>query len=317
MHEEVDRFLIVLQRDKGFSGNTIAAYRNDLAQFQLYVASPPDQDHLGPVVTWQELTDIYLNQFVLYLKEREYAAASVARKSAAVKSFCHFLASEGVLRADPSEKMISPKVGKYTPKAITPDQVARLLAQPQAGSAIDKPETIRDYAMLQTLYATGMRVSELVSLDTQDVDSDGQGVLCTGKAGRQRELPLRAAWDAMLHYLEAGRPQLAPEYEVALFVNHRGTRLTRQGFWLILKTYADRAGIQDVTPHTLRHSFAWNALHNGSGMREVQQLLGHVSVSTTQVYRRVTLAPDLATSSHGEIDELADFGSEAVPAAVN
>jgi integrase/recombinase XerD len=193
------------------------------------------------------------------------------------------------MRADPAANMAAPKVDKYVPRAITPAEVARLLEQPGRLASASRPEALRDQAMLETLYATGMRVSdELVALDVEDVDLERACVHCTGKASRRRTLPLRSsAVEALDRYLREGRPALALTDGGALFLNHRGNRLTRQGFWLILKSYAEQAHIGDITPHTLRHSFAMHALKHGAELRDVQQLLGHVSISTTQVYRRL------------------------------
>ncbi|HEY7035014.1 MAG TPA: tyrosine recombinase [Thermomicrobiales bacterium] len=288
MQDAVDRFLDILGTERGFSANTISAYRNDLGQFIGYLQDPPADDRQPPVAAWTELTDGHLSVFLLYLRGRDYASSTVARKTAAIKSFCHFLLDEGVMRADPAANVASPKVDKYVPRAISPAEVALLLEQPARQAAARRPEGLRDLAMLETLYSTGMRVSELVSLDVDDVDTDGATVCCTGKAGRQRTVPLRtSAVEALKHYVQDGRISLALGDTPALFLNHRGSRLTRQGFWLILKSYAEQAQIGDITPHTLRHSFATHALKDGTELRDVQHLLGHVSISTTQVYRRL------------------------------
>lgn len=288
MQDSVDRFLLVLESERGFSGNTISAYRNDLIQFIGYLQQPPAQDHQTAVAQWTELTDQHLQVYLLYLRERDYAASTVARKTAAIKSFCHFLMNEGIMRADPAANMTSPKVDKYVPRAMSPDEVDRLLAEPKRVADANRPEAIRDHAMLETLYSTGMRVSELVALDVDDADLENGRVRASGKAGRSRYVPLRpTAIAAIARYLELGRPTIALGDDRALFLNHRGNRLTRQGFWLILKSYAERAGVQDITPHTLRHSFATHALKHGVGLRDVQHMLGHVSISTTQVYRRL------------------------------
>jgi integrase/recombinase XerD len=186
--------------------------------------------------------------------------------------------------------MSSPKVDKYTPRSISAEEVERLLAQPARDAATvgDRPETARDHAMLEALYSTGMRVSELVALDTVDVDLDANHLRCASRTLRERRVPLRpTAIEAIGHYLENARPRLVLREEHALFLNHRGNRLTRQGFWLILKSYATKADIADITPHTLRHTFATHALRGGANLRDVQLLLGHVSISTTQVYRRL------------------------------
>jgi integrase/recombinase XerD len=241
---------------------------------------------------WEQLTDHDLTNYLLFLRSRNYASSTVARKMAAIKSFFNFLVAEGQLRGDPGARMTAPRVDKYTPRSISPSEVERLLQQPaiDGGSAARRPEAARDRAMLETLYATGMRVSELVALDCEDVNLLERRMRCAGRTTRERLLPLReSAVEAVDHYLFQARPRLVLRDESALFLNHRGNRLTRQGFWLILKSYATKADIADLTPHTLRHTFATHALGRGADLREVQQLLGHVSISTTQIYRRMAL----------------------------
>ena len=311
MHQDVERFLRVLEAERGFSVNTIFAYRNDLTQFLNFLGndsagesgSEPSEDAgLGPasaaprmspqVQNWNQLTDQDLISYMLFLRSRKYASSTVARKMAAIKSFFNFLIGEGQLRGDPGARMTAPRVDKYTPRSISPSEVERLLQQPakEGGSTARRPEAARDRAMLETLYATGMRVSELVSLDCEDVNLLERRMRCAGHTARERLLPLReSAIEAIDHYLGQARPLLVLREESALFLNHRGNRLTRQGFWLILKSYASKADIADITPHTLRHTFATHALGRGADLREVQQLLGHVSISTTQVYRRMAL----------------------------
>jgi integrase/recombinase XerD len=227
----------------------------------------------------------------------------VARKTAAIKSFCAFLQRERIVTHDLGARVSSPRVDKYVPRAITPDEINRLLEQPTLGAQSARPENIRDRAMLEVLYWSGMRVSELVALDPSDLDLSSGTVRCAGKAGRSRILPLSArAIDAVQGYLADSRPRLAHEEDGPLFVNHRGGRLTRQGFWLILKSYAQKAAIDDITPHTLRHSFATHALSHGAELRDVQQLLGHVSISTTQIYRQLAAE----SRSHGTVDGMRD-----------
>lgn len=284
----VQQFLTALEADRGFATNTIAAYRNDLEQFCAYVQNPPQEDHIPAISQWSELTEAHLSTYILHLRGREYAASTIARKTAALKSFSAYLVNRGVTRVDAAEKLSAPRVEKYTPRSISPSEIDQLLAQTARAAAENRPEGLRDQAMLETLYSTGMRVSELVALNLPDIDLERRVAKCTGKGGRQRSVPLRtSAINALRNYLEHGRTRIAPNEEQALFVNHRGSRLTRQGFWLILKAYARQAGIQDITPHTLRHSFATHALRHGYELRDVQQMLGHVSISTTQVYRRV------------------------------
>jgi integrase/recombinase XerD len=280
MRESIERFLSALEAGNDFSSNTVSAYRNDLNQFVGFIS-----DELG-VCSWAELQDTHLTSYVLQMRERKYASSTVARKTAAIKSFFGFMVRSGELRSDPSESLASPRVEKYVPKAMSEQQIQALLHEPTRDM---KPENTRDCAMLQTLYATGMRVSELVSLDLNDVDLERGTVCCTGKQNRRRDVELSPeATAALTQYLELGRPVIAKVAdEQALFLNHRGNRLTRQGFWLILKQYAQAAGIDEITPHTLRHSFAAHQITRGRDLGDVQRILGHVSISTTQIYQKI------------------------------
>jgi integrase/recombinase XerD len=301
MEEQIDAFLSSLQSDRQYSPNTSAAYRNDLLQFLAYLNAPPAEDQATPVTTWPEMTNEHLGGYLLYLRSRAYAASTVARKTAALKSFSSYLRKQGIVSEAIGARLSSPKVDKYVPKAITRDEVTHLLEQPTSATP-DRPESIRDRAMLTLLYDTGMRVSELVGLDVADVDLDQARVQCQGKAGRTRTVPMNPlALSALTDYLDRARATLTNADAVSLFVNHRGGRLTRQGFWLILKSYAQRAGIDDITPHTLRHSYAVHALGRGAALSEVQKQLGHVSISTTQIYRQ--LATDGATQSRAIVGE--------------
>ncbi len=280
MEQQIGQFLQMLQSEKDFSQNTISAYRNDLGQF---AAQLRDEQGLG---VWTEVTQDHLVTHLLHLRGRQYASSTVARKTAAMKSFFHFLTETGMIPGDPSALLSSPKVDKYVPRAITPDEVERLLSQPMKASGA---EALRDRAMLETLYSTGVRVSELVAFDLTCAELNDDRIRCIGKGGRERWIPLKpSAVRSLRDYLARGRSRIARESpDPALFLNHRGQRLTRQGFWLILKGYARSAGIIDITPHTLRHSFAAHELHKGAELRSVQQILGHVSISTTQVYQQL------------------------------
>ena len=290
MEDQIERFLSALQAERGFSLNTVSAYRNDLRQFVTYLNNPSEEDHVASIQAWENLTNDHLNAYSLFLRERSYAPSTVARKTAAMKSFTAFLWRDGLLQSELGTSLSTPKVDKYLPKAISQVDVQRLLEEPLRETP-ERPESVRDRAMLEVLYATGMRVSELVSLDLDDIDSSNGSILCQGKAGRSRSVPLgQRAIEATHTYLETARERLTRAETKPLFVNHRGGRLTRQGFWLILKSYAEKAGIEGITPHTLRHSFATHALKKGAELREVQQLLGHVSISTTQVYRQLANA---------------------------
>ena len=281
MNDQIEAFLTSLMEEKGYSSNTIVAYRNDLSQFDGYLQGL----QLG---AWDEVTPQHLVTYVDGLRhEHEYASATVARKVAAAKSFFRFLVNNGVLSQDPSEKLDSPKVRKYLPTSISREAVELLLQAPGNGNSA---RSLRDSALLEILYATGMRVSEVVALDVRDVDLANACVHCTSKAShvKERRIPLYArAVVTVQDYMDKSRPKLLrTEEETALFLNHRGQRLTRQGLWLIIKKYVKEVGIDDsVTPHTLRHSFATHKLNGGAKVREVQELLGHANVSTTQVYR--------------------------------
>jgi integrase/recombinase XerD len=287
MEQEIGHFLDFLSVEKGASSNTIAAYKNDLQQFGTYVLGLSTN---GDRPLWPQVDRGALLDFVLELRRRRYADATVARKVAAVKSFFSFLHAEGLLRRNPAESLSSPRVGKSLPKPLSVREIDELLEQPARRSS---PEARRDSAMLETLYATGMRVTELVSLDMNDVHLNPASayVRCIGKGSKERTLPLHEQpVRALQAYLEDGRPNMVRHrQETALFVNRRGDRLTRQGFWLILKGYTKQAGITTpVTPHTLRHSFATHMLRSGQPLRNVQELLGHANMSTTQVYTKLT-----------------------------
>src|SRR5512136_1208215 len=286
MQEKIEEFLTFLETEKGYADNTIAAYRNDLTQFSRNM-----EEHLADPsqATWVEVGKDAIVGYILNLKEREYTSSTVARKVAAIKSFFHYLVAEGVIKADPTATLDSPKVKKRLPKAISRDDISRLLAAPAKGTSA---KSQRDHALLELLYASGMRVTELVSLDIDDVNPVSGSVRVRGKkiSNKERVIPIGDhALEALQLYLDKGRLQLmrGPE-ERALFLNHRGQRLTRQGLWLIIKHYVDEVGIaQDVTPHTLRHSFAAHKLSQGKSLQDIQKLLGHANISTTQVYQHV------------------------------
>lgn len=285
MDANIQDFLNHLAAERGSSDNTVSAYRNDLGQFFEFMCS---KGHVGEA--WGELTREDLIAYILWLKDREYASATVARKVAAMKSFCGFLARIGALEDNPAEELDSPKVKKQLPTTLTPTEVDHLLALP--GKHGGSPKAMRDTALLEVLYATGMRVSELAGLSLDDLDVEGGTIRCTGKGNKERVMPLYTeATQALRNYLERGRPALLGGHpdDRTLFLNPRGEKLTRQGLWLIIKAYARELGLEDkVTPHTLRHSFATHMLNGGAGLREVQKLLGHANISTTQVYTHIS-----------------------------
>lgn len=284
-NERIDQFLNFLAVEKNASSNTLAAYRNDLDQFTKFMADA------FPGVAPEAMTKDQMVRFVEFLRdEKKYKDTTVARKVASLKSFFGFLVGEGVIAADPTEQVKSPQVGKQLPRALTVEEVDELLEQPARRNT---PEARRDKAMLELLNATGLRVTELVSLDVTDValESDPVTVRCVGKGDKERVLPLPGpVVDELRQYIFHIRPKLVRNRrEQALFVNRRGERLTRQGFWLILKGYAREAGLDDaITPHTLRHTYATHMLAGGMPLRYVQDALGHASISTTQIYTHLT-----------------------------
>lgn len=289
MDDCIAQFLNFLRVEKNASDNTIQAYRNDLGQFAAQVCGTA----APALAQWQVLGRPDILTFVEWMREnRGYRDATVARKVAAVKSFFAFLAAEGLSDVDPTENLKSPQVGKTLPRALTLEEIDHLLEQPARKQT---PEARRDKAMLELLYATGLRVTELVSLDLDDValESDPVTVRCVGKGDQERVRPLHPrAVDELRQYIFHIRPKLVRnKKERALFVNRRGERLTRQGFWLILRNYTKAAGFdKSVTPHTIRHTYATHMLEGGMPLRTVQEALGHASISTTQIYTHVTNA---------------------------
>lgn len=278
MQERIESYLTYLSQEEAYSGNTIAAYRNDLGQFFQWMMEQPQ----APAF-WEYVTTDQATRYLFHLREREYAASTVARKMAALKSFFQYLVEQEAIVENPCADIDAPKVKKYAPQALSRDGVARLMAEP---ARLKNTKGLRDRAMLEMLYATGLRVSELVNLVVDDLNLTQWTVRC-GSGGNERIVPISArACGALNEYLERGRTELARnEQQRTLFLNMRGSRLTRQGLWLIIKHYVEEAGIKaDVTPHTLRHSFAIHRLKEGSELSEVQELLGHANISTTQVY---------------------------------
>jgi integrase/recombinase XerD len=283
----VERFLDHLSVERGLSGNTIEAYRRDLTR---YVEFLRQNGRRNPALAGEPEIAAFIQDLAEseYEPGKPYRPASVARSLAAVRSFHKFLVREGDASADPAEGVSRPKVPRNLPRPLTVDEVAALVGAPGDDG---KPATLRDRAILETLYGAGLRISELVGLDVDDIDLDEGSVRAIGKGSKQRVVPLgRYATRAVQAYLVRGRPSLAGSRSGgALFLNQRGGRLTRQGTTNIIKAQARRAGIRKrVTPHMLRHSFATHLLEGGADVRVVQELLGHASVATTQIYTLVT-----------------------------
>ncbi len=281
-----DEFLAYLRFEKGLADNTIAAYRRDLGIWRAFCTSRG--------VSPDAATPATLRDYLEHLRSTgsgggSYSPASVARMLVSLKSFHRFLVREGHAQRDPTAKLGSPRRPRSIPKAIPLDEVERLLELPASDGL-----GCRDRAILECLYGAGLRISELVNLDVDDVDLDQGSVLVRGgKGGKSRRVPVgRAARSTVGAYLTTVRPALARKASSsggALFLNARGGRLSRQGCWKILRRYAERAGLGDrVSPHTLRHSFATHMLDAGADIRVVQELLGHASLATTQVYTLVS-----------------------------
>lgn len=314
MEREIAQFLSYMAVEKGSSSNTISAYRNDLAQFRAYFiergedhrandaqtlhttrpngtthpGAAPASDGASTQRDVAALSELELHDYLAYLREQQYAEATVARKVAAVKSFFSYMRAEGLIETNPAKQLSSPRVGRTLPQTLSINEVDALLEQPLRKNT---PESKRDKAMLEMLYATGMRVSEFVALnlDSIELHNNRASVRCIGKGRRERLIPIHsAAVSALFIYLNESRPKLARiRGERALFINRRGERLTRQGVWLVLKNYAREAGIGHVTPHTLRHSFATHLLRGRAPLRNVQELMGHANISTTQLYTQL------------------------------
>ena len=284
--QQVDRFLDHLAAERGLSPHTLAAYRRDLERYGAFLEERGVRD---PSAARED--DVAA--FVAHLSSsrygdgKSYRTSSVARGVAAVRSLHRFLVMEGDAAGDATAGVVRPRVPRTLPRPLTVDEVARILASPAGGT----PAALRDGAMLETMYGAGLRVSELVSLDVDDVDLEEGSVRVIGKGSKERIVPLgRYARAAIRTYVSKGRPALASSRSrAALFLNHRGGRLTRGGCDLILRGHVRRAGIRKrVSSHTLRHSFATHLLEGGADVRVVQELLGHASVATTQIYTLVT-----------------------------
>ncbi len=281
----IEAFLDYLLVQRNYSHHTIQAYRTDLHQLCAFLEEHvPLFDQRG----WDAVDAEALRLYQKDLYEQGYANATIARKLATVRSLFQYLLSMGVIQRDPTRGLEGPKVHRPLPKAISPEDIERLLDAP---THVDGPKGLRDQAILELLYATGMRVSELTALRLGDVDLERNIVRCRGKGNKEREVPFHeTAAQKLLAYLKDGRPHLQNgkypnDY---LFLNYRGKPLTRQGIWLIIKEYAKIAGIGvRVTPHVLRHSIATHLLRQGANLREVQELLGHTNLTTTQQYTRV------------------------------
>jgi integrase/recombinase XerD len=289
LQEAINEYIISLTVHDGKHGsrkrNTIMAYRNDLRQCHKYM------ERWG-VREWSQVTRAHIEAFLLEMQERQnYRSTTIARKYAALKSFFHYMQQTQGVDSDPLKNIEPPHLERELPQTLSIDQVHRLFQQVEADTVSGR----RDRAMLQIVYATGMRASELIALNVEDFNSERAALCCPirrSQGEQVRVLPLpEDVVEVLVCYLEHARPLLAKDTdERALFLNYRGVRLTRQGFWLIIKGYARQADMSGLTPHMLRHSFAIHMLRKGMELQSVQELLGHAHKSTTQVYHQLAHA---------------------------
>ncbi|WP_070121594.1 site-specific tyrosine recombinase XerD [Bacillus marinisedimentorum] len=281
MKDHVEDFIHFLIVERALADNTVQSYRRDLGQYVLYL------DKVEQLSSVNDVKRAHIINYIHHMKEQGRAQTTIARNLASIRSFHHFLLREKASESDPTLHIETPKLERKLPRVLSMEEVEALLATPESSTALGK----RDLAMLEVLYATGIRVSELVQLNISDVHLTMGFVRCLGKGNKERIIPLgKMAQTSVAEYLDRGRPELLKKKQSdALFLNHHGNRLSRQGFWKILNKLSRKANIQkELTPHTLRHSFATHLLENGADLRAVQEMLGHADISTTQIYTHVT-----------------------------
>ena len=287
MRSDIDGFLEYLVVERGASQNTVVSYKCDLLQL-LHFLNPGIQRKLD-VAGWKNVSNKDITAFSKHMVVKEYAGSTRSRKLASIKSYMAYLHNEGYIDSDPSEDISPPRKVRSLPKAISVLEVKNLIESTISSS--NAVNNLRDFAMLHVAYAAGLRVSELIALKVQDVDLISGAVRCLGKGGKERIVPIHpVAINSIKNYLANSRPKLIrSRKEKTLFLSHQGNNLTRQGFWYILKERANSIGIASkVSPHTLRHSFASHLIHGGAPLRHVQELLGHASITTTQIYTHLT-----------------------------
>ncbi len=279
MEQAINLFITYLHNIKKTSDNTEMSYRRDLSKVQSFMEEQGIDGVSG-------ITTTNLNSYILYLEKNQFAAATISRNIASIKAFYHYMFKEGMVDQDVSDMLKAPKIEKKAPEILTTEEVVRLLEQPLG----DTPKEIRDKAMLELLYATGIRVTELITLKVKDVNLQMGYIICkdTNKGmEKERVIPFgNEARSALLRYLNGTRANMIADSDSEyLFANCSGKPMSRQGFWKLIKYYAKKADITtDITPHTLRHSFAAHLVENGADLRSVQEMLGHSDISTTQIY---------------------------------
>jgi integrase/recombinase XerD len=280
MEQLLDQFLHYLIVEKGLSKNTIEAYSHGLTRFLNHLREKGVQEI-------RNVDKFHIRSFLLVLRKKNLNTRSIVRNLVAIRTFFRFLIQEGIQESNPVEELESPKVAKTLPEILTLKEIEQILEQPN----LQTPLGTRDRAMLEMLYATGMRVSELTQLPIHQVNLEGGYVLLYGKGSKERIVPLGSeAMKWVTVYLKTARGILSKGKEnPSLFINRSGKGMSRQGFWKNLKDYARRAGLRKrITPHLLRHSFASHLLERGADLRSVQMMLGHADISTTQIYTHVT-----------------------------
>lgn len=278
MTQDIQNFIQYLHQEKQTSENTEVSYARDLKKMDRYLSSQG-------IVAASEVTVTALNSYVLFLEKEGRKPATISRSIASMKAFYHYMERERYIASDPSERLKAPRIEKKMPVILTTEEVTRLLEQPAGNS----PKELRDAAMLELLYATGIRVSELISLKVSDVNLTMEYLVCTD-GHKERIIPFgNIARDALARYLAEGRPKMIDDDTSDwLFTNCSGQAMSRQGFWKLIKSYGRKAGIEaEITPHMLRHSFAAHMVSNGADLKSVQELLGHSDISTTQVYAQL------------------------------
>ena len=276
MLQKIDEFVDYLTNVKKSSTNTVASYRRDLNKLDSYLKS-------AGVDEIDKITSTNLNSYILQIEKQGMSTATVSRNIASIKAFFLFLLRQGYIKEDPSDVLKPPKIEKKAPVILSLEEVNLLLEQPNGNA----PKDIRDKAMLELLYATGMRVSELINLKNNDVNLSMDFIQCRD-GNKERVIPFaKETKHALEKYVKNARAALCDDGQEFFFTNCQGQPMTRQGFWKIIKYYSGKAGIKkDITPHTLRHSFAMHLVSNGADLKSVQEMLGHSDISTTQVYAK-------------------------------
>ncbi|MFC0271510.1 site-specific tyrosine recombinase XerD [Metabacillus herbersteinensis] len=282
MKDQIKDFIHYIIVERGLSNNTIVSYERDLKGYQLFLVEKQQ------ITSFNDVTRFHIIQFLKQLKDGGKSSKTLARHTASIRSLHQFLLREKAVDQDPTVHIESPQIDRKLPKVLSLQDVEKLLETPRLTSSFG----YRDKAMLELLYATGMRVSEMINLDLKDVHLTMGFIRCYGKGNKERIVPIGTiASEAITAYIEKARIHLVSKKQPtdALFLNHHGKRISRQGFWKNLKKIALEANIdKELTPHTLRHSFATHLLENGADLRAVQEMLGHADISTTQIYTHVS-----------------------------